>query len=258
MKYCAILSMDNLDDFEAYDELLVEPLKAMGWHTEFISWRAQGVDWNKYQSVIIRTPWDYQDDAPAFLKVLEDIEASSAILENSLDIVRWNIDKQYLQDLEKKGVAIVPSLWREVLDKSELMSFFDHFDTQQIVLKPRISANADNTFWLTKAQAIAKAEQLVEVFSDKPFIIQPFVENVIKEGEYSLFYFDGQYSHAILKTPKEDDFRVQEEHGGRLKTIEPEPSLVEAAKQTLKAIDEMPLYARTLRKLIKHNTITAA
>ena len=244
MKQCAILSMDNLDDFEAYDELLIEPLAKYGWQTEFVSWRATNVDWNQFDVVVIRTPWDYQDDAAAFLKVLEDIEASSAILENSLDIVRWNIDKQYLQDLEKKGIAIVPSLWREVLDKSELMSFFDHFDTQQIVLKPRISANADNTFWLTKAQAIAKAEQLVEVFSDKPFIIQSFVENVIKEGEYSLFYFDGQYSHAILKTPKEDDFRVQEEHGGRLKTIEPEACLVEAAKQALKAIDEMPLYAR--------------
>ena len=110
MKQCAILSMDNLDDFEAYDDLLIEPLKVYGWNTEFISWRATGVDWNKFDVVIIRTPWDYQDDAPAFTKVLTEIENSRAVLENSLDIVKWNIDKQYLKALEAKGVMIVPSL----------------------------------------------------------------------------------------------------------------------------------------------------
>ncbi|QOL26781.1 hypothetical protein LP316_05650 [Thalassotalea sp. LPB0316] len=244
MKACAILSMDNLDDFEAYDELLIEPLAKLGWQTEFVSWRAQQVDWNQFDVVIIRTPWDYQDDAPAFLQVLADIEQSKAILENSLDIVKWNIDKQYLKSLEQKGVLIVPSLWREQLDKTEIAAFFQYFNTQQLVMKPRISANADNTFWLTQAQAEQRADELVEVFKDKPFIIQPFVESVITEGEFSLFYFDGKYSHAILKTPKPDDFRVQEEHGGRLKTITPELVLVEAAEKTLHAIDELPMYAR--------------
>lgn len=244
MKQCAILSMDNLDDFEAYDDLLIEPLKTYGWNTAFISWRASDVDWNKYDVVIIRTPWDYQDDAPAFIKVLTEIENSRAVLENSLDIVKWNIDKQYLKALESNGVMIVPSLWREQLDKTEIEGFFNHFNTDQVVFKPRISANADNTFWLTLEQAIEQADELVAVFKDKPFIIQPFIENVIDEGEFSLFYFDGQYSHAILKTPKQDDFRVQEEHGGRLKTITPEQSLVAAAEKALAEIGEMPLYAR--------------
>lgn len=244
MKQCAILSMDNLDDFEAYDELLIEPLAKYGWQTEFVSWRATNVDWNQFDVVVIRTPWDYQDDAPAFLNVLADIERSTAVLENSLDIVQWNIDKQYLNSLEDKGVMIVPSLWREKLNKEEISTFYQHFNTHQVVLKPRISANADNTFWLTEAQAQARADELVDVFKDKPFIIQPFVESVITEGEFSLFYFDGQYSHAILKTPKQDDFRVQEEHGGRLTTITPESRLVEAAEKALQAIDEMPLYAR--------------
>jgi hypothetical protein len=74
------------------------------------------------------------------------------------------------------------------------------------------------------------------------------MSSVIDEGEFSLFYFDGKYSHAILKTPKADDFRVQEEHGGRLKAIVPEKSLFAEADNTLAAITkltgEMPLYAR--------------
>lgn len=243
-KQCAILSMDSLEDFEAYDDLLIEPMAAYGWQLTFISWRAKNVNWDVYDVVLIRSPWDYQDDADAFIKVLEQIEASSAVLENSLATVKWNIDKVYLQELETNGVTIVPSLWREQLDSAEFPTFFGHFNEQQIVLKPRISANADNTFWLDAEKAQAKAIELEQVFSDKPFMIQPFMKSVIEEGEFSLFYFDGKYSHAILKTPKDDDFRVQEEHGGRLQKIEPEAELLKQAEITLNAIGEMPMYAR--------------
>jgi len=252
MKHCAILSMDCLDDFEAYDSLVEQPLAELGWQVDTISWRAKNTDWDKYQAVIIRTPWDYQDDAPAFLKVLEAIEQSSAHLENSLEIVRWNIDKIYLQELEKLGVELVPTVWRDALNNQSLCSqdiqqIFNSFAKDQIVLKPRISANADNTFWLNQQNFTTKMDEMNEAFSQRDFMIQPFMDSVINEGEYSLFYFNGNYSHAILKTPKDNDFRVQEEHGGRLKTIEPEAKLVEQANICMQAISQlhnMPLYAR--------------
>ena len=122
-----------------------------------------------------------------------------------------------------------------------------HFASEQIVLKPRISANADNTFWLTKQNAMQTLSEMNVAFDERDFMIQPFMAHILSEGEYSLFYFNGEYSHAILKTPKENDFRVQEEHGGRLTTIEPEMTLVEHANQCMKAISQlhqMPLYAR--------------
>ncbi len=244
MKRCAILTMDSLEDFEAYDDLLEQPLAALGWQMEMVSWRSETVDWDDFHAVIIRTPWDYQDDADGFLAVLAKIEASSAHLENSLDIVKWNIDKEYLKQLESRGVNIVPTLWRETFDASELPSFFEYFAVDQIVLKPRISANADNTFWLTKDNYQSHIADLTEAFASRNFMVQPFMESVINEGEFSLFYFDGAYSHAILKTPKEDDFRVQEEHGGRLKSVTPEAELVKQAQISLAAIDSMPLYAR--------------
>lgn len=253
MKLCAVLSMDCLDDFEAYDHLIEPHLLTLGWQVEVVSWRADNVDWDKYEAVIIRTPWDYQEDAPAFLQVLEHIEQSSAHLENSIGIVRWNIDKIYLQALEKRGVKLVPTLWRDSLQTNERISeqdlthYFDHFFQEQIVLKPRISANADNTFWLTKQNAKQSLAEMNNAFAERDFMIQPFMEHILSEGEFSLFYFNGEYSHAILKTPKDNDFRVQEEHGGRLTTIEPETSLVEHADHCMKAISQLhqtPLYAR--------------
>ncbi|WDE06065.1 hypothetical protein SG34_003815 [Thalassomonas viridans] len=244
MKHCAILTMDSLENFEAYDHLLEQPLTALGWQPHMVSWRDLNVDWNDYQVVIIRTPWDYQDDAPLFLQVLENIEASSAVLENSLDIVRWNIDKYYLRELEEKGVEIVPTLWPEAFDYEQVAAAFSHFGCEKIVLKPRISANADNTFLLTREQTRAQQNLLAETFARRAFMVQPFMGNICSEGEYSCFYFDGKYSHSILKTPKDKDFRVQEEHGGRLTSIEAEDRLLERADIALKAINELPLYAR--------------
>ena len=244
--------MDCLDDFEAYDHLVEPHLQALGWQVDTVSWRRQGVDWSEYEAVIIRTPWDYQDDPEAFLHVLENIQASSAKLENSLDIVKWNIDKIYLKELERLGVSLVPTIWQPrlggaELDLDQIHTYFSLIESEQMVLKPRISANADNTFWLRKDMDSLPLTELNAALSDRDFMVQPFVPAVIEEGEYSLFYFNGKFSHAILKTPKRDDFRVQEEHGGRLQTIEPEAGLIAGAEKCVSAISQlhdMPLYAR--------------
>lgn len=71
------------------------------------------------------------------------------------------------------------------------------------------------------------------------------MDGIIKEGEFSLFFFGETYSHTILKTPKPSDFRVQEEHGGRLKLVKnPEENLMNSARKLLEKIDPLPLYSR--------------
>ena len=259
MNKCAVLSMDCLDDFEAYDHLIEAPLAELGWQVDTVSWRNNAVNWADYHAVIIRTPWDYQEDAPAFLKVLETIENSTAHLENSLAIVRWNIDKQYLQALQQCNVQIVPTLWQDRLGNKQLTvdainQLFAQLGQEQIVLKPRISANADNTFWLTQHNVKQSLSDINQAFASRDFMVQPFIKSVIEEGEFSLFYFNGQYSHAILKTPKADDFRVQEEHGGSLTSVTPEASLLQHADITMQAIlqlQQTPLYARV--DFVRHN-----
>ncbi|WNC73666.1 hypothetical protein RGQ13_06650 [Thalassotalea psychrophila] len=244
MKHCAILTMDCLDDFEAYDHLLDQPLLALGWKTQLVSWKQEQINWNEFDVVLIRTPWDYQEDAPRFLQVLNDIEASSAILENNIDIVRWNINKKYLQELQQKQVTIVPTIWQETFNFNDVASYFTKFCTDQIVIKPCVSANADNTFWLTKTNVASHKEQLEIAFTNRDFMAQPFMQSVIEEGEFSCFYFDGKYSHCILKTPKENDFRVQEEFGSRLQLVEPEAKLIMQAEHAIAQLSTTPMYAR--------------
>jgi hypothetical protein len=244
MKRCAFLSMDSLKDFYHYDQMLFEPFKAAGWLVEEVSWRKPGVDWNNYDVVIIRTTWDYQDDVEGFMACLQRIEASSAQLQNTLKIVEWNISKRYLSDLQNQGINIVPTLWFDSFSLAELQLGFSHFDTSEVVLKPLVSANADHTYRLTAENLNTQSKQLENVFYKREFMLQPFLNAIINEGEYSLFYFAGQYSHGILKQPRAGDFRVQEEHGGQLKSIQPCEEMLTTARHCLAALPADVLYAR--------------
>ena len=250
MKRCAFLSMDSLEDFFSYDQMLFEPLKTVGWLAEEVSWRKPDVDWNNYDAVVIRTTWDYQDDVEGFMACLQRIEASSAQLQNSLKIVEWNISKSYLKDLQNQGINIVPTLWFDSFSLSEIQAGFDYFDSPQLVIKPLISANADHTYSLTPESLVQQADDLKAIFASREFMLQPFLNGIVDEGEYSLFYFAGHYSHSILKQPESGDFRVQEEHGGRLSSIQPCEDMLTTARHSLAALPEDVLYARI--DLVRH------
>jgi hypothetical protein len=75
-------------------------------------------------------------------------------------------------------------------------------------------------------------------------MVQPFMRGIVEEGEFSLFYFSGEYSHTILKTPKTGDFRVQEEHGGIIQATKPTADLLATGERIMHNISPTPLYAR--------------
>ena len=244
MLSCAFLSMDSLEGYVSYDHLAMEALRKLGWQVEEVSWRKKHVDWNQYDIVLIRTTWDYQQAPEAFLSVLEEIEHSSARLENSLELVRWNLNKLYLKELADKGVFIVPTLWHQTFTKENFRQWAAAFPGKEMIVKPLVSANADFTYRLPADSSTELLAELETVFANRPFMVQPFMLSVISEGEFSVFFFGENYSHTVLKRPKEADFRVQEEHGGIIRAIEPTPALLETARQVLQHIRPQPLYAR--------------
>lgn len=241
MRRCAFLTTDRLDGFVTYDHLLIEPLARRGWAVDEVPWRTD-TDWGAYDAVVIRSAWDYQRDPDDFLAALDAIDRSTARLENPLALVRWNLRKTYLRDLEARGLPVVPTRWLPHLSPADLPRLFDTFGTDEVVVKPVVGANADDTFRLSRGQP---PEAALTAFAERTCMAQPFVRAVVEEGEFSLFHFGGAYSHAILKTPASGDFRVQEEHGGLIRAVTPEPALRALADAVLAALGPAPLYART-------------
>jgi glutathione synthase/RimK-type ligase-like ATP-grasp enzyme len=223
---------------------LIQPFSQHGVHVDVISWHATDIDWSQYDAVIVRSTWDYQEHADAFIDKLIEITKHDTVLINPLSLMQWNISKRYLQILQTQGITIIPSVFFDSVAISDIYAQFAYFDTQEIIIKPLISANSDNTFRLDHTNLMAQAGPVSNIFSTTPCVIQPFLDSVINEGEYSLFYFNGEYSHTIRKVPKSGDFRVQEEHGGELITVIPDERQLSTAAKVLAALPEKSLYAR--------------
>jgi glutathione synthase/RimK-type ligase-like ATP-grasp enzyme len=243
MKNCAFLTLDERGDYVIDDEHAIAPLAELGWRVATVSWRQRETPWSAFDAVIIRSTWDYWDDIPAFLDVLERIDRETR-LANPLEIVRWNLEKTYLADLERKGIGIVPTIWPTQVRPDSFRAFSEQHGCDQLVIKPVIGANGDKAFRVSPFDSPQRREMIGACFRDRRALVQKFMPQILTEGEFSLFYFNGAFSHAILKTPADNEFRCQEEHGGDIQPVTPEPQLLLRGGQALDALPETLLYAR--------------
>ena len=241
---CAFLTLDDPAGYTIDDHLSVAPLAALGWTVDDVPWRHAGVDWAAYDAVVIRSTWDYAKDPDAFLDLLTRITRAGVPLFNSLDLVRWNIRKTYLRDLASRGVSIVPTVWRERLGHGGLRALLDEAGLREMVVKPVIGASARGAFRVSASTSDEAVAEIESYYADRALLAQPFVRVIMEEGEFSLFYFNGEYSHAIRKRPRANDFRVQEEHGGSNTPEAATAELRALGAGVLAQLGEAPLYAR--------------
>ncbi|MDJ0712248.1 MAG: hypothetical protein QNJ14_17800 [Woeseiaceae bacterium] len=242
-KTVAFLVMEDMSDFVTDFHLAIEPLGELGWQVETVAWRTQH-EWDRFDAVYICTPWDYPQFPDEFLQVLAAIDASSAALCNAMSIVQWNLDKSYLKDVEARGERIVPSTWYAQFSRDDVAGYFREHCADTVVLKPTVGGNAVDTFVLRAPVPDATLATLEQLFENRTFLVQPYIASITTEGEYSLFYMNGQYSHAIGKVPAKGDFRVQEEHGADIRSVEPPPGLREVAERVFSHIQPLPVYGR--------------
>lgn len=245
MPTCAFLTISDRAGWFIDDDLVHPELRNRGWEIEDIPWDQRGVDWNRFDVVVIRSPWDYQQHLDRFLDVLGTIETSDAMLFNPLEIVRWNITKSYLQDLKRRAAPVIPTHFLESPTAQQLQTIACDNAPGRSIIKPLVGANADDTFPFDADSGEKAFTQLAQLFSGRTALVQPFLPAVVTEGEYSVIFFNGTFSHAVLKTVKAGDYRVQEEHGGGVTPIaSPDAGLVSTAQSVMRCLPELPLYAR--------------
>ena len=243
MPKCAFLTIKRTEGWFIDDNLVHQPLKDLGWEIENVPWDSP-VKWDDYDVVVIRSTWDYQHRLEEFKLVLKQIDQSSAILLNDIKTVLWNVDKSYLLELEKKNVEIVPSVISKNPTRNDVADAFRKFGAREIIIKPTVSANAYDTFRIPKSD-IPESEWLAEKFDGRTCLIQPFMESILNEGEFSLMYLNGELAHTIIKSVKKGDYRVQEEHGGIVQLVEePEKKLIKTGNNIMDVLDQIPFYAR--------------
>lgn len=243
MRRIAFLSMSDLTDFVCDDDLARPALAERGFEVETVPWRAD-VDFSRYAAVIIRSTWDYTQHLQDFLHALRRIDAQSLLL-NPLEVVEANVHKGYLLALEAAGVPVIPTRVVTRLTAEAVPELRRALGGGELIVKPTVGANAVGAHRLPESLDADALADVVAACEGTELLVQPFLPNVLAQGEHSLFFFEGALSHAIVKVPKAGDFRVQEEHGGDIRPDpRPTPDLVAVARHAVAAVAGAPLYAR--------------
>jgi len=159
---------------------------------------------------------------------------------NSFDILKWNADKSYLDDLHARGAPVIRTLTVERVTPKNVARAFEALETDTLVIKPQVGGGAWRQVLHKKDDPFPTADTL----PPEGALIQPFLPSVKEEGEYSFLYFGGRFSHAARKTPKAGDYRIQSIYGGAEETYTPTQAERDRARDILDVLDATPLYAR--------------
>ena len=84
-----------------------------------VPWDDPGFEPASVAAIVLGTAWDYAARADLFLDRLQSF-AESTRLFNPLPLVRWNLEKTYLRELEQRGARIVPTRWCERADPAAI------------------------------------------------------------------------------------------------------------------------------------------
>jgi glutathione synthase/RimK-type ligase-like ATP-grasp enzyme len=200
--------------------------------------------WEEYDAVVLRSCWEYHLRTEEFLDWINLMERRDVPLWNPPGVVRDNTDKRYLRRLASEGTPIVPTVWLEQGEDFDLPGILKSRGWERAVVKPVISMSAYRTWVTDPVRAAADTALVREMLSSSAVMIQRFLPEVQTRGEWSFIFFMKEYSHAVLKTPKPGDFRVQTDFGGRVTVHEPRQQLIDQAERIVRRVEAPLLYAR--------------
>ena len=225
------------------DELLKHALERAGMRTAIVSWSNPEFDWHSTQAILFKSTWDYFDRFETFSAWLNQVKQHTIAI-NPIEIIEWNLNKKYLLDLNNKGIRIVDSLILKQGQQTPLKPYFQQFNTSELIIKPLVSGAARNTFKVNVSNLTEVQGEFDQLILKEGFLIQPFQKNIMTQGEISLMIMGGEFTHAVQKTAKAGDFRVQDDFGGTVQPYFASPEEIAFAEQAIAACDPMPLYAR--------------
>jgi hypothetical protein len=216
-------------------------LRDAGATVDLVRWDDDTVDWAGYDLAVARSCWDYAWRRAEFLAWA----AAVPRLRNPVELLRWNTDKTHLRDLERAGLAVIPTVW-DPTDADELPG------AGEWVVKPSVSAGSrDTARWPDASAALAHVAELTA--AGRTAMVQPYLASVDDAGETAMLFIGGRFSHAVRKGPllrRGEGVRQDRDSRGDLRRVYPSCAQRACAQAVFDAIGHLvpgaapPLYAR--------------
>ena len=243
-RYYNPIKIDNyIQNVLDEDNYILKAFENIGLKVLRLSWDDKNFNWSSTKYILFRTTWDYFERFSEFSSWLNKVSKQTKLL-NSEAIIRWNIDKHYLLDLQKNGINICESYFIEKGEIKTLQTLSNQHKLTDFVLKPCVSGSARHTYKINQQNISEHEAVFTKLINGEAMILQPFQYNIVEKGEISLMVMNGKFTHAVLKTAKKGDFRVQDDFGGTVQNYTPTQSEIDFAEKAVKACKETPIYAR--------------
>jgi glutathione synthase/RimK-type ligase-like ATP-grasp enzyme len=244
MREIAFVTYSNSPQLTADDARVASLLSRRNIQVKAVCWDQPQTDWKHFGGIVLRSCWNYHLHESAFKSWIEQMEQQNRRLFNPYQIISWNMDKTYLQELAAAGIPVPPTHWLKKGDWVNLQNLLAEKNWHQAVVKPTVSASAHQT-WLTSCKtALQDQSRLEGMLKTGGVLIQAFIEEVQTKGEWSLIFFNKGFSHAVLKRTRTDDFRVQQEYGGTAMACTPPEFIRKQAQHIINTVGQPLLYAR--------------
>lgn len=239
MARIGLVSCAPLPEPDPDEDLLLDALERAGLSPALLPWNDPRSRPGIFDLCVLRSCWDYHLVPEHFLEWLAHAEKCTRLM-NSLQVVRWNIHKGYLRDLEASGVPVVPTAWVSRGDSADLVGLMADRGWHDVVVKPAVGAGSYQTRRFDIDGARKAGDAFVAKLVDRgDAMIQPFMPSVMASGERSLVWIDGEFTHQIVKQPR---YHGQEEKVSG--ALAPRRADLRIAEASLARISEPLLYAR--------------
>jgi len=225
------------------DRLLLKALRARGLAAEPVVWEDRHYDWSAAAMCVIRSAWDYAYRRQEFLAWVERV-AGVIPLWNPAPVVVWNTHKRYLVDLAGRGIPTVPTRILPAGTRATLRAVREETGWGDLILKAAVAQTGRYLMRVPADREVEGQRHLDRLLPAEDMLAQPFLPGVTAQGETSLVYVDGTFSHAAHKQPASGDFRVHDDYDGSLAAVTPSDAQREVAEAALAAVGTPVLYAR--------------
>lgn len=238
--YDAVLR--NAPSFQNEYELLQPYFEREGIELCRVVWTEEGLDLSSYDALIPKAVWDYFDRQIEFVSFLDRAALGKNRFINPEPIVRWNMNKRYLAELQGRGFNVLPlRIHDQHTPVAELN--LDLYGSRKLIAKPSVSGGSKDTIVFDGQARDAATPTLTKILQECDLIIQPFFEEV-QQGELSFFFFGQKFSHAVLKKPPQGEFRAHRFFGAEMSTYTPSSVEIDEAAHFVTGAPGGCTYAR--------------
>jgi hypothetical protein len=236
MKHVALVTYKASPNLTASDELLVKPLENEGIQVIAVPWDDPTVDWNKFDAIVLRSCWNYHVNYDKFILWLTHLKHIQANVFNPVNLMLWNSKKTYLQDLQKSGIPIIPTIYHQ----KNIQTIHSYTGWNDIIAKPLIGIRSNGVYRFKNPNSPWTQIRFKWLTKKTDYLIQPFMTEFQTDGEYSFIFIGRIFSHAVRKTQ-------------HISLVKPSQIHIRQARQALKAVGNDTLYAR-VDGIFRNNT----